>query len=86
MATEVKITALNRKQYKGVKGTYAVFDQEDKPVLKSNGKPWSGKTLNMGNYYGVIIGSGKYNSVTLGAVWKDGYKIKFLPSEQQEEI
>lgn len=81
--SDIFITKFNRKNYTGVTGTYSVVDSSGNPVLKSNGKPWAGRTYSMGNYYGVIIGSGKYQNVRLGATWKDGYKIKFEPSSNQ---
>ena len=81
--SDIFITKFNRKNYTGVTGTYSVIDSSGNPVLKSNGKPWAGRTYSMGNYYGVIIGSGKYKNVRLGAIWKDGYKIKFEPSANQ---
>jgi len=80
---DIFITKYNRKNFKGTPGKYAVLDSSNNPVLKSNGKPWAGRTYSMGNYFGVIVGSGKYQNVRLGAVWKDGYKIKFEPSDNQ---
>lgn len=81
---DIFITKDNRKQFMGAKGSYSVVDSGGNPVLKSNGKPWAGKTFSMGNYYGVIVGSGKYQNVKLGAIWKDGYKIKFEPSPDKQ--
>lgn len=80
---DIFINKTNRKNYMGISGKYAVIDSSGNPVLKSNGKPWAGRTYSMGNYFGVIVGSGKYNCVKLGATWKDGYKIKFEPSNNQ---
>ncbi|MCL2017496.1 MAG: hypothetical protein FWG80_01825 [Alphaproteobacteria bacterium] len=79
----MEINKANRKQYVGVQGVYAVLS-DNKPVLKTNGKPWSGRTNSMGNYYGVIVGSAKYTEyVKLGAVWCDGYKIMFTANDEQ---
>lgn len=90
----------NRNKFIGVAGTYLIVDENDKPVIKKklvsvdgkktykDGKPWGGRTFNMGNYFGVIVGSAKYNKscgVRLGAVWQDGYKIQFTPQEQQND-
>lgn len=80
---DIFVTKYNRRNFMGKKGTYSVLDSSGSPVLKSNGKPWAGRTYSMGNYFGVIVGSGKYQNVRLGAAWKDGYKIKFEPSENQ---
>ena len=63
---DIFINKLNRKNYIGRQGSYSVLDSSGNPVLKSNGKPWAGKTYSMGNYFGVIIGSGKYRNVKLG--------------------
>lgn len=83
--SEVFVTHVNRKNFMGIKGIYNVIDKEGNPVLKNNGKPWSGRTFSMGNYFGVIVGSGKYQNVRLGATWKEGYKIKFTPAEPKRE-
>ena len=80
---DIFINKYNRKNFMGSSGTYAVLDYSCNPVLKSNGKPWAGRTYSMGNYFGIIVGSGKYRNVKLGATWKDGYKIKFEPSNNQ---
>jgi len=79
MGNPILINKENRNKYVGKKGIYQVM-KGDEPVLKRNGKPWTGKTLNMGKYYGVIIGSGKYKNVRLSQTWNDNYTILFTES------
>ena len=81
MSSPVIVTKENRLQFVAKKGTYQVMNNET-PILKRNGKPWTGKTLNMGNYFGVIIGSGKYDRVKLSTPWNDNYTIVFTEDKQ----
>lgn len=77
MSSPVEVTKENRMKFVGKKGVYQIMNRNDEPVLKRNGKPWTGKTLNMGNYYGVLVGSGKYKQVKLSTPWIPSYKILF---------
>ena len=77
----VIITKENKKNYGA--GTFVVLGLDNQPVLKNNGQPWSGKTNSMSNYYGVIVGAGKYNAVKTSAIWKPEYTISFIPQEDQ---
>lgn len=86
MDKTVIITKENRQKYKGVKGTYEIRDSEGKVVLKNKGKPWAGRTLSMGNYYGVIVGSNHYKNVRLAGTWQDGYQVHFTPSPEKEQM
>lgn len=86
MADTIIVDQSNRHSLKGVAGTYQIFNSNNEPVLKTNGKPWAGKTTSMGNYYGIIIasnklGQGKYTKVRLAATWDDSYQIRFTPKE-----
>lgn len=80
MSNTVIINKENRGKYVGKQGTYQVM-KGDEPVLKRNGKPWTGKTLNMGNYYGILIGSGKYKNVRLAQTWNESYTVVFTESK-----
>lgn len=72
------ITKENKKNY-NVAGTFSVVGLDNQIILKNNGQPWSGRTTCMSNYYGVIVGAGKYNAVKSAAVWKPDYRILFSP-------
>lgn len=72
------ITKENKKNY-NVAGTFSVVGLDNQVILKNNGQPWSGRTTCMSNYYGVIVGAGKYNAVKSAVVWKPDYKILFSP-------
>lgn len=74
----VIITKENKKNY-NVAGTFSVVGLDNQIILKNNGQPWSGRTTCMSNYYGVIVGAGKYNAVKSAVVWKPDYKILFSP-------
>lgn len=74
------ITKENKKNYKTA-GTFVVLGLDNQPVLKNNGQPWSGKTNCMSNYYGIIVGAGKYAAVKTSAIWKPEYTIGFIPQE-----
>lgn len=74
----VIITKDNKKNY-NVAGTFSVVGLDNQIILKNNGQPWSGRTTCMSNYYGVIVGAGKYNAVKSAVVWKPDYRILFSP-------
>jgi len=75
------ITKENKKNY-GVPGDFLVVGLDNQPILKNNGQPWSGSTTSMSNYYGVIVGAGKYAAVKSQVVWKPEYRILFTPKEE----
>ena len=79
----VIITKENKNNYAA--GTFLVVGLDNQPILKNNGKPWSGKTNSISNYYGIIVGAGKYAAVKSGVVWNPDYRIMFTP-EVQEDI
>lgn len=83
MSKTVIITKDNRKEFMGKIGLFQVM-KDGQPVLNSKNKPWKGKTRNMGNYYGIIIGGQKYTSVKQRGAWQDGYELHFTEMTEQE--
>jgi hypothetical protein len=80
----VIITKENKKNY-NVAGTFSVVGLDNQIILKNNGQPWSGRTTCMSNYYGVIVGAGKYAAVKSQVVWQPDYRILFSPDTESLE-
>lgn len=76
------ITKENKKHF-NIPGTFVVVGLDNAPILKNNGQPWSGTTKSMSNYYGIIVGAGKYKDVKTSATWDPSYRIQFIPNNHE---
>ena len=83
MSKTVIVTKENRGKFWEKMGTFQVMN-DGQPVMNKKGKPWKGKTRNMANYFGIIVGGQKYESVKQRGAWQDGYEIHFTEMTEQE--